>query len=54
MKYLYEECFAFKNERMKFWVERWMEDNGVAYTDDCAVCEIASTWISDEVEDDEL
>lgn len=50
---LCEEWFAFKNERMKYWVERWMEDNEVTYTDDCAGCDNASVWISEE-EDDEL
>lgn len=46
-----EDWFAFKNERMKYWVERWMQDNGVAFHDDRAVCDHAMVWEDDDEEE---
>lgn len=36
---LREDWFAFKNECMKFWVEKWMRYNDVVFQNDRAVCD---------------
>lgn len=47
-----EEWFAFKDERMKEFVERWMEDEGIVYKDSVFACDSDSVFEYDGEGDD--
>ena len=49
-----EAWFAYKNERMKVIVERWMRENGVTYEDGLFKCDNTMILESDENWDDIL
>lgn len=50
---LRQEWFAFKEESMRHWVERWMKENGVDFKEDCAVCDNTVIWVNEEEEEED-
>lgn len=48
-----EAWFEFKNEQMRYIVERWMRYNGITYEDGLFKCDDTMTFECDEDGEDE-